>query len=107
MTEIKLKNCPCCPEGEARFSTRNFSIHTSASGEIAVMCRNCKLSTDYIPISADYAAKEKAAELWNTRVESKTVESTIVPDDFDWVGFAETLGQLYVFMDKLAVANRR
>ena len=103
MKEIKLKNCPCCPEGEARFHI-NYSILANNSGEVAVMCRNCKLSTDYIQISADYAAKEKAAELWNQRVE---VESTIAPDDFDWHGFAEVLGQLYVFMDKLADANRR
>lgn len=54
MSEIKIKNCPCC-DGEA-------CLATGGRMKIRVKCSNYGLETKL------YYGKEKAVEVWNRRV---------------------------------------
>lgn len=63
--EYDLKPCPFCG-GKAKFKTTHLDSTLSA----LVECSDCECRTIPIKWSLDYAAKEKAAELWNRRIEN-------------------------------------
>lgn len=64
MKEIKLKECPCCG-GESKF--RNIDGVSGRPISVCACCTKCGLETKAFKVSADYCAKEEAAEAWNER----------------------------------------
>ena len=63
MLKYNLEPCPFCG-GKAEFRLAQ-SFFNSA---IYVECTNCKCGTKTIEQSTEYTAREKVAEIWNTRV---------------------------------------
>ena len=63
MPKYNLKPCPFCG-GIAEFRLAQ-SFFDSA---IYVECTNCECRTKPIEQSIEYTAREKAVEIWNTRV---------------------------------------
>ena len=99
---IELKPCPFC-NGEAEFTTNQ-----GYDKNCYVRCKECSAKARVIDVCVDYAAKEKAAELWNARVNDcdrcfyKAFLSSTEPDpSFDWFGFGECVEQLDGFIRKL------
>lgn len=77
MGEIKLKPCPFCG-GKAAFETMAMFV----SPAITVMCRKCEARCKPVGISADYAAKEVAADRWNKRAQEDVQERVVdIMDD--------------------------
>ena len=62
---IDLKPCAHCGSGDAKVYAID-TIHTYM--HCYAECRACGIRTKGVPISFDYSAKEKVAELWNARV---------------------------------------
>ena len=65
--KLKLKPCPFCG-GEACIKIKSFDVFTHGA---IVECNKCFARTMLVVPSMDYAAKDKAAELWNRRVENE------------------------------------
>lgn len=59
MSELELKLCPFCG------GTAEIVIWDKLN--LFVRCKECKVRTDFVEVSAEYTAKEKAIELWNRR----------------------------------------
>ena len=76
MQEIKLKECPCCG-GESKF--RDIDGVSGRPISVCAYCTKCGLATKAFKVSADYCAKEEAAEAWNER------HKEIYQDDFGGV----------------------
>lgn len=65
--DYKLKPCPFCG-GEAYIKIKSFDVFIHGA---VVECSKCKARTKLVEPSMDYTAKDKAAELWNRRVENE------------------------------------
>ena len=61
--KYKLKPCPFCGDkGELVISSSNTACW--------IKCDRCGATTMTVKAGLDYSAKEKAVELWNTRMEA-------------------------------------
>lgn len=69
MKQIELKPCPFCG-GKARFTTKTFDCIAETA---VVYCEVCGAQTEEVSASVHYCAEEKAASLWNTRVDTDQV----------------------------------
>ena len=63
MPKYNLKPCPFCGRKAEFRLTQSFF-----NSAIYVECTNCKCGTKTIEQSIEYTAREKVAEIWNTRV---------------------------------------
>ncbi len=64
MPEIELRFCPFCGK-KAMF------IQSDIDSESYVTCSGCFCRTRKIHYSAEYGANERAAEIWNRRVQDE------------------------------------
>lgn len=69
MKDYKLKRCPFCG-GPAKISTKVFGYMVETA---LVYCENCGAQTEEVPASDYYGAEDKAADLWNHRIEPNVV----------------------------------
>lgn len=69
MRNEELKRCPFCG-GSPKVATRvfNYIVETAY-----VYCDKCGAQTEEVSGSAGYSAEEKAADLWNHRIEPHIV----------------------------------
>lgn len=74
--DINLKPCPFCG-GEAEM--------LSDDEHVWVRCKDCFVELYPFAKNVNYCAKEKAAELWNTRVHEEPAEELADP-----LGFLKT-----------------
>ena len=80
----ELKPCPFCG-GNARY-------YHDSSHWTYVECSKCHTKSDVVTISVHYCAEDRAAELWNTRVDEKPIR-----DDAE-VSVGATQGPLKYFI---------
>ena len=64
MNNKDLKPCPFCG-GRAHIKTKAWDVFTYGA---FIECVDCGARTEIVEPSCDYAAVDKAAELWNKRV---------------------------------------
>ncbi|MBS4930726.1 MAG: Lar family restriction alleviation protein [Clostridiales bacterium] len=95
--EIKLKECPCCG-GESKF--RDIDGVSGRPISVCAYCTKCGLATKAFKVSADYCAKEEAAEAWNER------HKEIYQDDFGGVTADELERALKEFMQELVTMKK-
>lgn len=65
MSDTKLKPCPFCG-GSGHVIIKTWDIFTHGA---LVECEECGARTMLVEPSCEYAAKDRAVELWNQRVE--------------------------------------
>ena len=63
MKNPELKPCPFCGSKAELYEENIFSTKYSR-----VRCKKCYAETEKVCISLDYAANNRAVELWNRRV---------------------------------------
>ena len=76
---IKLKPCAHCGAGD---SARLHYLNADR-GEYYVRCIVCGIRTANVEEGTDYVAKEKAAELWNTRANRESEGSPLSDIELD------------------------
>ena len=94
---IELKPCPFC-NGEAEFTTNQ-----GYDKNCYVRCKECSAKARVIDVCVDYAAKEKAAELWNARAGEKLVADSRIFIKCDECG--GEIGERYWSHDGSDIAN--
>lgn len=63
-SEIKLKPCPFCG-GSGHIIIKTWDIFTHGA---IVECNDCGARTRLVEPDCNYAARDKAVELWNKRI---------------------------------------